>query len=82
VIRADLEIVALSGTVATGGEWHLHAVVAGPDGRALAGHVGSGCLVRTTAEIVLTALTGLIFTRELDARTGYRELAMAPSTDA
>jgi predicted DNA-binding protein with PD1-like motif len=42
------------------------------------GHVMPGCIVRTTAEIVLAPLPGWVFTREHDARTGFKELVAKP----
>ena len=35
-----------------------------------------GCLVNTTAEIVLAELPDTVFTRERDEATGYEELAI------
>jgi len=35
-----------------------------------------GCIVRTTAEIVLGELQGVIFERPIDVRTGYDELSI------
>lgn len=73
----DLEILTLSGTLGVGGS-HLHASLSDADGRVFGGHVAPGCLVRTTAEILLALLDDVRFTREPDAATGYAELRIAP----
>jgi len=73
----DLEILTLSGTLGAGGA-HLHASLADADGRVLGGHVAPGCIVRTTAEVLLALLDDVRFTRESDAVTGYAELHVWP----
>lgn len=70
-----MEIVALSGTLSPDGP-HLHISLADGDGRTIGGHMLEGCLVHTTAEVVICALDGLAFRRELDENTGYRELVI------
>jgi len=75
----DLEILTLSGTLGAGGA-HLHASLSDADGRVLGGHVAPGCIVRTTAEILLALLDDVRFAREPDAATGYAELAIRPRT--
>jgi predicted DNA-binding protein with PD1-like motif len=75
----DLEILTLSGTLGAGGA-HLHACLSDADGRVFGGHVAPGCIVRTTAEILLAVLDDVRFARELDAATGYAELAIRPRT--
>jgi len=72
-----LELITLSGTLSADGV-HLHASVATAGGEMLGGHVMPGCMVRTTAEIVLAPLPGWVFTREHDARTGFKELVATP----
>ena len=67
------EIVSLVGTVGEGGA-HLHIALSDGDGRMVGGHLLDGCLVYTTAEIVLAELPGLVFRRERDPATGFREL--------
>jgi len=74
----DLEIVALSGTIAEGGAVHLHLAVANAAGEVRGGHMLAGCKVRTTAEIILGHATDLHFTRSRDPLTGYFELVPAP----
>ncbi|MCB9856119.1 MAG: DNA-binding protein [Phycisphaerales bacterium] len=74
-IVGDLEIVSLVGTLGPDGP-HLHLAVADADGRTIGGHMGDGCIVRTTAEVVIGVLPGMTFRRVLDPKTGYRELSI------
>ena len=78
-VVGDLEILTLAGTLGAGGS-HLHASLADADGRVFGGHVAPGCIVRTTAEILLALLDDVRFARERDAATGYAELAIRPRT--
>jgi len=71
-----LELITLSGTLSPDGA-HLHASVATARGEMRGGHVMPGCIVRTTAEIVLAPLPGWVFSRQHDAATGYKELVVA-----
>jgi len=71
------EIVSLVGTLAAGGA-HLHLSVADERGRTIGGHLRGGCLVRTTAEVVLTVTDQLGFRRADDPATGYDELVVDP----
>ncbi|MEO6017881.1 MAG: PPC domain-containing DNA-binding protein [Polaromonas sp.] len=68
-----LELITLSGTLGAGGV-HLHASVADAQGHMRGGHLMPGCVVRTTAEIVIALLPGWAFGREVDAATGFHEL--------
>ena len=63
VIHDELEILSLSGTLSPDGV-HLHIAVADSQGAVLGGHLCTGSLVRTTAE--------------LDPGTGYSELRISP----
>ena len=74
--HGHFEIVSLVGTLSASGGAHLHLSVADSTGRTLGGHLLAGCRVYTTAEIVLGALPGLVFTRETDATFGYKELVV------
>ena len=73
VIRGDLEILNLSGTLSPDGA-HLHIAVADRQGSVIGGHLGAGSLVRTTAELVIGLLPEWQFSRKLDLATGYAEL--------
>ena len=74
-VAGDVEILTLSGSIAANGS-HLHASVADASGRMLGGHVAPGCIVRTTAEVLIALLPDWHFTREHDVKTGYAELVM------
>lgn len=76
VTRAPVEVVSLSGTLSPDGV-HLHASVAEADGRMIGGHVLPGCVVRTTAEVVLGLADAVSFTRPVDPATGYAELEVS-----
>jgi predicted DNA-binding protein with PD1-like motif len=76
-IAGPLELVSLSGTLSLDGP-HLHASVADAHGRVYGGHLKPGAIVRTTAEILLTELTDVVFRRRPDATTGYDELVIEP----
>lgn len=75
-LHGDLEILTLSGTLSLDGP-HLHASVADADGRVTGGHICAGCIVRTTAEVLIAFAEGWTFTRSHDAVTGCRELLIA-----
>jgi len=74
-VTGDLEILTLSGTIASNGS-HLHASLADAHGRVSGGHVALGCIVRTTAEVLIALLDDddWHFSREHDEATGYAEL--------
>ncbi len=67
------EILTLTGTVSVNG-CHLHISVADDKGTTIGGHLLNGCIIYTTAEIVLTESAKYIFTREKDNITGWKEL--------
>jgi hypothetical protein len=71
------EIVSLSGTLSPDG-CHFHLALADEDGRVIGGHLLPGCIVHTTAEIVIGLLPHLRFRREPDPATGYDELVVLP----
>ena len=72
-----LEIVSLAGTLGPDG-LHIHIALSGQDGACVGGHLMEGCLVHTTAELVIGALEGVAFARTEDPRTGFRELQVEP----
>jgi predicted DNA-binding protein with PD1-like motif len=74
-LEGPLEILSLAGSLGSGGP-HLHLGVADAQGRVYGGHMGGGCIVRTTAEVLLAPLAEWSFGRELDSSTGYRELVV------
>jgi predicted DNA-binding protein with PD1-like motif len=74
-LRGDLEILTLGGSLAPDGV-HLHISVADAQGRVTGGHMGPGCIVRTTAEVLVALLPGIRFSREEDPVTGFKELVV------
>lgn len=76
LIRGDLEILSLCGTISRDGA-HLHIAVADSSGAVIGGHLCPGSLVRTTAELVIGLLPEWRFRRELDPATGYAELEIS-----
>ena len=73
VLAGPLELMSLSGTLSVDGV-HLHSSVSDAQGQVRGGHVMPGCVVRTTAEIVIGLLAEWEFRREMDPKTGYLEL--------
>lgn len=55
---------------------HLHMAISTAAVQVLGGHVAPGCIVRTTAEVLLALLPDWQFTREPDAQTGFDELVV------
>lgn len=78
-IPGPLEIISLSGTIASFGGSHLHISVADGKGRIVGGHLKEGSIIRTTAEIVVGVLEGYAFHREIDPETGFAELVVGPA---
>lgn len=76
-VATPCEILTLSGTIAGRGS-HLHASLSDATGAVVGGHVGPGCIVRTTAEVLLALLPDWDFSRSPDPATGYDELAVRP----
>jgi hypothetical protein len=72
----DMELVTLAGSVTVDGS-HLHAALATDQGNMIGGHVAFGCIVRTTAEVLLALLPEWRLSRTPDAVTGYDELVVS-----
>jgi predicted DNA-binding protein with PD1-like motif len=69
------EIINLSGTVSLNGS-HIHICVSDHLGRTVGGHLSEGCIIFTTAEIVLLSIDELEFIREADEMSGFNELSI------
>jgi predicted DNA-binding protein with PD1-like motif len=67
------EILSLSGTLSLHGS-HLHIALSNGQGQCIGGHLMDGCLINTTAELVIGEIPTLVFKRTADASTGYAEL--------
>lgn len=74
-LNEPLEIVSLMGTLSAA-RTHLHIALAREDLTVLGGHLMEGCIVNTTAEVVLLEMDGVRFGAERDGETGYDELAI------
>jgi len=75
ILRRRFEIISLAGTLSIHGV-HLHIGLADSWGRMVGGHLSQGCIIYTTAEIVLAELPHYEFDRQLDRHTGYSELVI------
>lgn len=69
------EIVSITGTLSENGV-HIHISVSDDKGNTIGGHLKDGCIVNTTAEIVLKIFEEIKFNREYDEKTGYDELTI------
>lgn len=68
-----LEIVSLTGTISEA-RCHLHISFSREDMSVLGGHLLPGCIINTTAEVILCELEDLTFAKVFDEETGYNEL--------
>jgi predicted DNA-binding protein with PD1-like motif len=78
-LSGDLELLTLAGSLSPDGV-HLHLTVSDAAGKVTGGHAGPGCIVRTTAEIVVALLDEFRFARQLDPATGYPELTISQAS--
>ena len=75
-LQGNFEILTLAGTIAGEGA-HLHMSISDAKGRVTGGHVAKGCIVRTTAEILVAWLPAWSFRRGFDPATGHCELVIS-----
>jgi predicted DNA-binding protein with PD1-like motif len=80
VFDERFEIVSLVGTLSTHGI-HLHISLSDKNGETLGGHLVEGCIIYTTAEIVIGTSEDFIFLRTVDETTGYKELEIKPKLE-
>lgn len=73
--EGEMEIVSLVGTLCSEGV-HLHISLADKEGTTFGGHLMDGCIIHTTAEIVLGNAHRYKFSREHDSNTNYKELVV------
>ncbi len=76
-LRGDMELLTIAGTLSPDGA-HLHLSVADAEGKVSGGHADYGCIIRTTAEILVALLPLHSFSREMDETLGFRELVVRP----
>lgn len=74
-LEGQFEIVSLVGTLCQD-DVHLHISISGEEGHVFGGHLKEGCMIDTTAEIVIGELKDSVFNREFDEKTGYKELSI------
>ena len=79
-LEGPFEILSLSGTLSQDGV-HLHISLGNEHGECRGGHLMTGSIIATTAEIVVGVLTDLEFQRANDEATGYSELTIMPRKD-
>jgi predicted DNA-binding protein with PD1-like motif len=72
--KGPFEIVSAEGTVSMDGI-HVHITVSDAEGRVIGGHLRSGCIINTTAEICILK-SNLSLKRVFDPKTGYKELVV------
>lgn len=75
VYNRKFEIVSLSGTLSVDHS-HIKFAVSDDTGSVIGGHLQDGCIIYTTAEIVIGVADGFIFRREVDEETGFPELVV------
>ncbi len=73
MLSDPVEIVSLMGTL-TPTHQHVHVSVAQVNGQVIGGHMLEGCIVDTTAELIIHFYPTLRFSRQPDPDTGYTEL--------
>lgn len=73
VETGHFEIVSLTGTLSKNGS-HMHISVSDSMGKTTGGHLLKGCIVYTTAEIIIQSTKDLNFKREKDGSTPWEEL--------
>ena len=78
VLSEKFEIVSLVGTLSTSGI-HLHIAISDQEGKTIGGHLDNGCIIYTTAEIVIGTSPEFTFIRTTDEQTGFKELQIIPT---
>jgi predicted DNA-binding protein with PD1-like motif len=76
-LEGIFELVSITGTVSVNGS-HLHVSIADEEGMTIGGHLAKGCIIRTTAEVVILEDETVVYTRVKDKRTGFEELRITP----
>ncbi len=71
--EGPFEILSLTGTLSQDG-CHLHLSISDGTGVTKGGHLIEGCLVFTTAEVIIAASDEFYFERQIDKNTGWKEL--------
>lgn len=74
-IEDDFEIVSATGTISRDG-CHIHISASDDKLKMYGGHLKKGCIINTTVELILLEFDNFIFSREMDEKTGYKELVV------
>lgn len=74
-LTGPFEILSLTGTISVNGS-HLHLSISDNTGKTIGGHLKQGNKIYTTVELSVGVLSNLIFTRETDPSSGYKELVI------
>lgn len=77
VLTGKFEILSINGTLSIHGI-HLHIAISDATGKTIGGHLDYGCIVYTTAEIVIGESEEFTFLRSPDRQTGFLELEIRP----
>jgi len=67
------EIVSGTGTVSKEG-CHIHISLSDENGNVIGGHLKDGCVINSTAEIIIGILDDVSYKRVYDKNTGFKEL--------
>jgi predicted DNA-binding protein with PD1-like motif len=71
--EGHFEILSLTGTLSINGS-HIHIGISDSTGKTVGGHLLEGCIIYTTAEIVIQATDDLVFKRANDGSSPWKEL--------
>jgi len=76
--KGHFEIVSLVGALSVNGS-HIHISISDSTGKTIGGHLMAGCKIYTTAEIVINESKDLVFLRQEDGTTPWKELQVEPA---
>lgn len=71
--EGPFEVVSATGTISKNG-CHIHVSISDKEGKVIGGHLKDGCKIKYTAEIVILIFDDVVYKRELDKGTGFKEL--------
>ena len=74
VWEKGFEIVSGTGTLSAD-DMHIHISASDEEGVTIGGHLKEGCIIKTTAEIVVLVFDDIEYRREHDPSTSYNELS-------
>lgn len=71
--KGPFEIVSGTGTISSNG-CHIHVSLSDKEGNVIGGHLKDGCRVKYTVEIILLVFDNVVYKRNFDKETGFKEL--------